>query len=152
MAGALAPQAPRRPAPGRAGRRIGRRADHALPDDRPAGRGRPGRAPGRRGGPPRLANPPHRPLRPDRRGASRHRATIPRRRSCRRVGSRAGARPADPGSGALEPRPRRRSPAESLMKEGAIKAAEAKPAETPEAVETVEVAAPRKKRLRVVLM
>jgi membrane fusion protein (multidrug efflux system) len=38
------------------------------------------------------------------------------------------------------------------MKEGAIKAAEAKPAEAPDAVETVEVAAPRKKRLRVVLM
>jgi membrane fusion protein (multidrug efflux system) len=38
------------------------------------------------------------------------------------------------------------------MKEGAITAAEAKPAETTDAVETVEVAAPRKKRLRVVVM
>ncbi|MEA3049310.1 MAG: rane fusion protein multidrug efflux system [Sphingomonadales bacterium] len=38
------------------------------------------------------------------------------------------------------------------MKEGAITAAEAKPAEAPDAVETVEVASPRKKRLRVILM
>ncbi|MEA3040364.1 MAG: rane fusion protein multidrug efflux system [Sphingomonadales bacterium] len=38
------------------------------------------------------------------------------------------------------------------MKEGAITAAEAKPAEAPDAVETVEVAPPRKKRLRVILM
>jgi membrane fusion protein (multidrug efflux system) len=38
------------------------------------------------------------------------------------------------------------------MKEGAITAAEAKPAETPAAVETIEVAAPRKKRMRLVLM
>ena len=38
------------------------------------------------------------------------------------------------------------------MKEGAITAAEAKPGDAPAAVETIEVAAPRKKRLRVVLM
>jgi membrane fusion protein (multidrug efflux system) len=38
------------------------------------------------------------------------------------------------------------------MKEGAITAAEAKAGETPAVVETIEVAAPRKKRMRIVLI